>query len=101
VGYVINNQKPRRVEFTATHNPTSYIQFLFGGQTPRVRGFNGQFANIVFGVGKGRFVSKHDQIQKLYSQRSTIPKSPSQHKRIDIPIEKVLMAIFTLEITKS
>jgi len=42
--------------------PNDYFRFSFGGREFHRPGFNGQFANIQFGIGKGRFV---DTVQDL------------------------------------
>ena len=39
-----------------THVPTSYLKLIIGGQHMHYMGFNGQFANLYYGVGKGVFI---------------------------------------------
>lgn len=65
---------------------------MFGGFHDGVRGFNGQFANIVFGIGKGRFVSDHQGIQSVYTVRTTVPRTVA-NKRVDVGIEDTKQSV--------
>lgn len=51
-----DDDKVPRVEFKVTHLEVDFLWFRFGGAEFTYPGFNGQFANIVFGYGKPRYI---------------------------------------------
>jgi hypothetical protein len=60
--YAVVDENVRRVQFNVLHIALDYFRYSFGGQEFGTPGFNGQFANIVFGIGKCKFV---DTVQDL------------------------------------
>jgi hypothetical protein len=68
------DENVRRVQFNVQHLPNDYFRFSFGGKEFHRLGFNGQFANIVFGIGKPRFV---DTVQDLIAVLKSNPAPKS------------------------
>lgn len=54
--YAVVDENVRRVQFNVLHILKDYQRFSFGGREFDKPGFNGQIANIVFGLGKCKFV---------------------------------------------
>jgi hypothetical protein len=79
VGFTLfqeSNSKDSRVQkisFDVAHHKLRYIKFIFGGHFNGVPNAQGRFANVVFGVGKGRFISKGDFVIHWATKKTRIP----------------------------
>lgn len=70
-----NSQDSRvqKITFDVAHHKLRYIKFIFGGHFNNVANAHGRFANVVFGIGKGRFISKGEFVIQWATKRSKIP----------------------------
>lgn len=68
VGYIKFNDDWNRVEIEAVHRPLKlFFHFLFGGRFLDLDGIQGQFANMIFGLGETRFIDTAEEVADFLS----------------------------------